>query len=195
MFFHSGSCSNVAYTTLLSDTVTCFCLQNWRRRKFCMRCCPFAEGNANIHPSMLANMAAAQNPLYASMAAGNLPVYPVYATPPRHTALRGHALLEHELQPSGPHIQPNLPHDYPACTPMKAGPVSTYVPPVLQSPFGPMLPTHNSGPVYGQVVDFQQDPSVSASGQPRNDDSQRAAFLYDSGYGRHPHAQDTQIPA
>ena len=67
-------------------------LQNWRRRKYCMRCCPFSDGNAGSNvPSILASPPSRSTPPGMPLAPISAPVCPTgFGTPLRYP---GHPLL------------------------------------------------------------------------------------------------------
>lgn len=187
--FIRGKSSPLSVVLRVASNAISWCTQNWRRRKYCMRCCPFAEGNTNIPPAMLASMAAAQNPLYASMAATTQPVYPVYATPPRPNPSRNVALLGPAILP-GPFIQTNMPRYNATHFVTTPGPMQMSGLTMLQSPFGPMHSVSAASvPVYRRAFDVQQGVPGPVARQDHGA-PESSAFLYDSGYGRYSNEQD-----
>lgn len=155
-----------------------------------MRCCPFAEGNSNVHSSMLANMAGVQNPLYSSMAAAaSRPIYPVYATPPRHVQLRAAPPLLLTAGVSGMAGPNDMLQNQMLHFPMPTAPQMLPGFPALQSPFGPVISTAAQAP-YGHSITSHASPDAYASGQAEIDKREGATFLYDSGYGRYPHEHE-----
>lgn len=155
-----------------------------------MRCCPFAEGNANAHQSMLASMASVHKPLYASMMTASQPTYSVYATPPRQVPMR----VAPPLFPAGPSptttasthmLQGQVPY-----FPLSVGPQTFPTLPALQSPFGPLMSTSGAQTSYREIPTSQATQDVSPSGQADKGRSDSTNLLYDSGYGRYPGDQE-----